>query len=258
MITFKNILEEHNYESESRATIFSEFSNENLKLAFKKCLGILPLDINGRTEIWRGNKYLNKNSIYLIAPSHHERKSLDTAYNYYTLLIDNSNYWKEYPRRSQSLICSNSMGDAMSYGRIFRVVPRENACIGVCPESDILNGFHKGLDILSGIIDSIETFGIHISADLIFFNLFLYKLIDTPGNITDDFYELKNKLQNCKLSDRETRLMNEKGFDNLYDLIDYCLSPKLNGFKLMNYDNDFNLYGNHEIWTDSNALMFSY
>jgi len=61
--------------------------------------------------------------------------------NYYTLLMDNLPIWKKYPKRSKSIICTNSFSDAATYGDIYVVFPFNNANFGVAPAGDIWLGF---------------------------------------------------------------------------------------------------------------------
>lgn len=73
--------------------------------------------------------------IYVIDPKLRKRKSRSNA-NFYTLLMDNSEKWKEYPKRSESLICS--YGQAVwGGGHVFRVIPFDGSKWGVCATDDI-------------------------------------------------------------------------------------------------------------------------
>ena len=63
--------------------------------------------------------------------------------NYITLLID---YilpsWKNYPKRSKSLVCSSSKSISWGYGnKAYVVFPYNNAKIGVCSEVDLWESF---------------------------------------------------------------------------------------------------------------------
>jgi hypothetical protein len=59
--------------------------------------------------------------------------------NYYTWIIDNSPDWKDYPKRSKSLICASfSRYDNNEY----IVLPFNNPIIGTCPEYDMWYSFN--------------------------------------------------------------------------------------------------------------------
>ena len=76
--------------------------------------------------------------------------------NYYTLVIDNSPEWKDYPKRSKSLICSTDRGYADSFGEVYRVYPINGAKIGVCPGDDIWNAGHVANVGFEGIANYIN------------------------------------------------------------------------------------------------------
>lgn len=79
----------------------------------------------------------------LINPSERTRKSANARFNIYTTLIDNSPYWKEYPKRSKSLICTLDKNKAINYGYNYRVIPFDNSKWGICENSDIWFSFEN-------------------------------------------------------------------------------------------------------------------
>ena len=86
------------------------------------------------------NRYVNlpQDRIYLIDPSLTMRKSRDNL-NIYTLIMDNTPEWSDYPKRSFSLICT-----IKKYNNAFLVVPFDNAKFGVCRyKPDIWNIFNE-------------------------------------------------------------------------------------------------------------------
>ena len=67
----------------------------------KKYIENKNIDLNNLKNIYRGT-YSDHTSKYLfIDPKLHNRASANT-FNYYTLIMDNNELWKEYPKRSKS------------------------------------------------------------------------------------------------------------------------------------------------------------
>jgi hypothetical protein len=237
MITFKNILQEYDRRQDHRSKVLPN-------LNFEKYVGYNIGDIKNATSIYRGLN--NKNNKYLfIQPSKFERKSANTL-NFYTILIDNSKYWKEYPKRSKSICCTNNKSHVKYYfDNIYRVYPKIGARIGVCPAYDIFYSFEKGLKILSNILHK------KIS-DLSEFEDFLYLETHVYGNYS--YKKMINNIDKYNLNDKQKLILLKYNCKTLYEFIDYCLSPELNGFALLTYNDGFEVY-NKEIWTDADSLM---
>jgi hypothetical protein len=93
-----------------------------------------------KTSIWRGendlNSILGKDGVAIIDTTKSERKSQNTS-NWYTLIIDNSPKYKNYPKRSQSLICTNKITTTGPFGSPMAIIPFNNAKIGVVNAPDI-------------------------------------------------------------------------------------------------------------------------
>ena len=81
---------------------------------------------------------------YFIDPSKSERKSANTS-NFYTLWIDNSKKWADYPKRSKSLICTTQAQTAAGYGTSYMMIPYDGAKIGVCPSYDMWESFPNAM-----------------------------------------------------------------------------------------------------------------
>lgn len=121
----------------------------------------------------------------IVDPTKTERKSAYTS-NHTTLLIDNLPSWKNYPKRSRSIICTLDGGVAGGYGQKFRVIPSDNCKFGVCPRSDIWYSFvdfdvsefnmvlkHHGIKdtnfatLTKGLIDFEKIIKLHAEGDLV-------------------------------------------------------------------------------------------
>jgi len=77
-----------------------------------------------------------------VDPLKYERVSANTS-NYYTVINDNSPYWKKYPKRSRSIICGSDWDISTVYGTVYHVFPYDNAKIGICSQSDYWDSFPK-------------------------------------------------------------------------------------------------------------------
>ena len=100
---------------------------------------------NSKTPIYRGVHGYG-DYVYIDPSKAKSPRVSANTYNYYTLIMDNSNVWKKYPKRSHSLICSTDERYASDFGdgETYSIFPQNNASIGVCPGSDIWGaGFYK-------------------------------------------------------------------------------------------------------------------
>jgi len=90
--------------------------------------------------IYRG--FWGEGDAVIIDPRDQERFSANTR-NYYTWIIDNSPAYKDYPKRSRSLICTDDIGTARTFGDdiAWRVIPFDGAKIGVCSSLDLWVSF---------------------------------------------------------------------------------------------------------------------
>lgn len=89
----------------------------------KKCKQSL-WRIEENVPIFRGERNLPHGN-FLIDPSKTERKSSNTT-NYYTLIFDNHPQMKNWPKRSRSLICTDSYENASGYGKVLVVIPLDS------------------------------------------------------------------------------------------------------------------------------------
>jgi hypothetical protein len=236
MITFKNILQEYTNGRRSKPI-------ESI-IDSKKYVGYDLKDMKKASSIYRTIGLSdNLSDYYFIQPSQYERESANTA-NFYTLLIDNSKYWAKYPKRSKSIICLVEKRDTNFLKDEYRIYPKLNARIGVCPDSDFWYSFKVGLEKIGSLF---ENGTIYMNE----FNQFLN--LEFKIKRDDSYYNIVNKINNYILSDRQKKSISK--FKTLYEYIDYCLSPKLNGFQLMKYNDNFKIKGSKEIWTDADSLL---
>lgn len=120
--------------------------------------------------------------------------------NYISIIVDNSEKWKKYPKRTGAIMFSDSLMGANIYGdTLYYILPRNDANIGICPRSDFWNAFvFKKSDIYSNItVHSINRF-------LQYFSSLIFKRnIDKSSysKFKDDIDEIEMVLKNIDLED---------------------------------------------------------
>ena len=222
--------------------------------------------------VFRAMKLSDKpDEIFLIDPKEFDRKSAYTT-NYYTYLVDNSPLWKEYPKRTNSLIC-NSYSAQEDYGQEYRVVPvNKKSNWGVCDAHDFWWAFTV---IRSLGFDSMNFFNAFI--DSMFENEL--KKYDAINSTKGEFFSLLNQLE-IKLKTKDnfeeydddqidviTRIKYgmEEDKKSIVDVFNDWMKPDLNGFKHMNYEEMIKSTIHEpvrqrynpvtEIWTDAKCLL---
>lgn len=237
-------------------------------------------NINGR--IFRGIKSITSQYLY-VKPSQFARQSRNTI-NIYTALFDILPSWKEYPKRSRSIICSNEEEYAGGYkgyseniGSLYIVLPKDGSKIGICPERDIWESFRLVKSRWRS--NTMNTFNIeflHLFMnlyDLVHGKYILDDLREADGNIMNDFLGKAESdiTKHTALAFKKQKSLNKQDDylieDVLYfkfaanktwlEYFDELLNPKSNGFKTQTIE-QFNA-GNdsHEVWTDGDCLLVS-
>ena len=237
--------------------------------------------------IYRGIE--NATDTYSLAtPSKFTRKSVNT-YNYYTLINDNSPAWKEYPKRSKSIICSTNKYSAEGFGYVYVVFPFDNAKIGVCPDMDYWTSFpflSVNTEILNMMefnehlrylfdIQQIKRFAGDISKVKTYKDLqkMFYKF-DKFVKIQDDKeiekakqkadrnnidFVMPDKSPTVQAIIKEHNLKLLKKYDdfmNMEKYLRYLLEPDKNYFRLSKIKDK--LPNNHEVWTDADSVLINY
>lgn len=118
------------YQSEP---IYTGKISQLAELAKQNCSEFLENNLD--SPLWRGS-ISSHTEARIIDPSSGVRKSENTS-NHYTELMDNSPYYKGWPKRSKSLICSTSESRARQYGRLYAVLPFNGTKIAVASDFDI-------------------------------------------------------------------------------------------------------------------------
>lgn len=93
--------------------------------------------LNAKEAIYRG---FSAPELGIIDTNGMKRKSANTA-NYYTLWMDNTPEWNEYPKRSKSLVCSTTPSYAYGFGDVNIIIPADKNKIGICSSFDLWESF---------------------------------------------------------------------------------------------------------------------
>lgn len=99
--------------------------------------------LKSSVNIWRGFA-TPPSAIFWCDSSNIVRESRFAKFNYYTLMMDNSPEWENFPKRSNSFVCATREARADAYaGRngSYAMIPVDGALIGVAPAGDIWDSF---------------------------------------------------------------------------------------------------------------------
>jgi hypothetical protein len=198
-----------------------------------------------------GNVYINRriddfNGLFgVIYPKKggRGRKSRNTN-NLYTLVINNSPEWSNFPRRE--IICSTN-----TIQRDYMVFPFDGAKIGVCIDFDIWKSFY----ILN-----------NLNFSPVFFNDAIEEVLDMENKkFPLSYSKLKTVTSSINIDDIDWYRVSKEWFDEieriiqpshktLFDLIMHVYGdPKINGFQLKKIGDK--LPTGKEIWTDSPCMF---
>jgi hypothetical protein len=243
---------------DERSTIL-DHNEINADLIYSQCAEAIAAMEEG-FKIFKGlgnfrAKYLKTD------PKKQSRISANTR-NYYTLLMDNLPSWKNYPKRSQSLICTNDLKVADFYsgyknseesgpGNVYLVLPLSgNANFGICPYKDM---WQTRMDPPLGvdIHDCNEYFVMSGMRDKNYkdFLSSVYNNVEKlkEGPFYKYFPELVDKIANLEFQDLGTI---EKLFNDLYD-------PNRLGFQNKKLFQMQKQKGTREIWTDAESYLIN-
>lgn len=218
----------------------------------------------------------------IVRPKEAARKrTSENTENYYTLILDNSEEWSKYPNRSESIIASVNDNVLKEY----LVIPQIGADIGVAPARDIWEAF-EGIDSMDSNFNkpliklSKTVFGaVYLPENSI--SEFKKEILRLDRKIRKDvgYKQIINKLSDkvkdeLKFRDDGQEYFTVKGLrqknlldflesyvsssaSDLFEYINFLLSPKRNGFRLEKYNKSFHIEGRKEVWTDAPCLLIN-
>lgn len=203
------------------------------------------------TRIYRGNRGIAAEYYFLDPSKSHDRRSPFASNNFYNLIVSNLPAWKEYPKRSKSIICTTDSRNARrrGYGVYYFVLPVDNAKIGICPDEDIWDSFYTS-DIELG------NFGYYLDE---FFELNKIFVSDNDyNNFKFACKKIDDLKKDGKLIIRSNLPQWLKDFEyekvSFFDYIEGLLNPKRNLFKLTTIEH-MTVNDHREVWTDSKSIL---
>ena len=214
-------------------------------------------------SIWRGIKTRFDAQLFL-ASERQPRRSANTN-NYYTLLIDNAlPAWKNYPKRSTGLSCTNCKEDAEAYGRghLYAVLPKNGSKVAVTPSHDFWFSFAGGKSYTIARVNQdikfiYDKLGVNLSetdVNSLVNALKSYDVFDTTETIIKQqqpgYRMYEDFLSKCKNTFKFTG-------GTFFDLYKHILTPK--GFKVTTIEGYNVPADNHEysqeVWMDGDVLL---
>jgi len=240
--------------------------------------------------IYRGLRRSNSKFLY-VRPSQVERQSKNTK-NIYTALMDILPSWQGWPRRSRSVICSDSSEYASGYlgerekntystsklGALYIVLPKNGSKIGVCPDQDIWDSFVNiqerwnadNMHMFNQSFDDI----LQRAYDLVIGDRYNKEIGELNGEGMDFFL---NHIEGIISKNTLKKLMNDYDYGRnaeIGDMLEYKFGKNISWIEyfddLMNPDkNNFKLQpiesynprevdstrDMHEVWTESDCLF---
>jgi len=151
MITFKEYLLESSNKTGVASWSTPVSDDEMASLLLKHCSQALK----SGAVFFRGGP---KTALEVGKTGQEPRRSANT-YNYYTWFIDNSEAWKDYPKRGNSFVCSTEPRGAYKKSKLspHLVVPFDNTVYAVAPSYDFWFAFEetiKPFDSADAVMDA--------------------------------------------------------------------------------------------------------
>lgn len=280
---FKNFLIEEKITDENLKQIIQHVDDSYLN----HVLNINGIDDAEECFIYRGGQNHGEISIR----NHPLNRISANTTNECTILLDNFlPSWKNYPKRSESFICSTSSDTAENYGDVYFVIPMENKKIGVCPDLDIWYSFENVTELIgvggSQVPDTNEALQIIRDAmklekkekkeiskydypepDGMNTKKEINKFIDNVNSFLNDKTKLKLLLDS--LDELEKKGTNNAGYSlalikkaskdkNFIKTLDDLLNPEANNFKLLTKTQLLDKkYFDKEVWFSSKAAFIN-
>jgi len=237
--------------------------DEVVKKLKKNCSNALDAYNKGK-KLFRGY-YDSKGDYLFVDPKQGKpRKSAYAKGNYYTLLMDNLPSWKQYPKRSQSLIMSSSHTKASEYtfspNTLYIVFPYDGSKIGVAPEDDIFFSFNMYGEystimgtgnIFSDFMNEILKMAGSNQPDSSWsalknaFSLFDKKITQ----VKDEYSGTHSKYQYEEFKD----FLKKNYKNNMLKMFDSVMNPIKNKFRLTT--DITKIPASRECWTDGKCIM---
>lgn len=234
----------------------------------KECSSAL-IKYKEKKQIFRGVKSTAHNFLY-IKPNETYRYARNTN-NFTNVLIDCLPSWKDWPKRSRSIICSTHTEGSGGYGKVFNVFPYNNAKIGICSFDDFWGSFpylssrmQTDADIFNSGIDFIINHAFKIGIDLRRirepeFNKLIQFLNEKYSNKEKWLPDVRQKYKDIMFISVVDMLLDiEKNHNGDWlEYFDTLFNPIKNEFILTTIE-DYQVESEtneSEVWTDSESIL---
>lgn len=213
----------------------------NIDTIIKKFGHLIEPIARGNSTLYRGMKSVGP---FGFGDGNKLNRQSKNTENYYTLIIDNDPTWEEYPKRSNSFICSTYELYSSSFGVPYIVIPLEGQEMGVCPAMDFWESFVNFPSAINRMLTDLARFYLKRPISQTNFSAFHSDLNDISKAIPADPHVVAVK-------DFE-----EMGYtigDSLYDFYVKLIDPKKNNFKITT--NVTTIPEEREVWLSGKVLF---
>lgn len=188
------------------------------------------------------------------------RSSIEDT-NIHLDLMSNLPSWKDYPKYERCVI-GGTRGSDTSYGdAVYEMIPFDDVRIAICPESTIWGSFGNDNDDWGGDIYLVDNFLHSLDLDTSW-NQIGGGTIETKLKSLGKIVDLPNKDQDAvdnflmRHSEFSWKKPNEITGEDCFNFINNSLfNPKVRGFQLLNYDQNFKTETGKQVWTEGPVLL---
>lgn len=208
--------------------------------------------VDSGSRIWRGVGNISRSGV--VDTTKLNRQSAQTN-GYYNMWIDNADTWREFPKRSKSLIASTNRHTAEGYGELTLLVPADNAQIGICPAGDMwisimfptlnlnLNDF---MEYLPSVLVGEEP------------NNWEELELRTKRTTIEDVIDTERTTKNSEVqqfAEGLVQLMKKEQSANVFDCLEELLDPNINGFSFTTAAAFSPSIQDREVWVSGQVLQ---
>lgn len=199
--------------------------------------------------------------VSIVDPTVGERKSQNTT-NQYTLLMDNSPYMKDFPKRSRSIICHSIYPPYYESGasdNMYMIYPFDNTVIGVCPDEDLWDtkvtipglGLHdRSWETMNNVLQKL-----HVPDDS-YAELYAYMKSDDLVEAYHNFTKYMKSLGGRSYPMNKEVFVPLEDPKMLLEHIQYCMRPEVTGLSVTSIGAWRNI-GKKECWIGGKFLAIS-
>jgi hypothetical protein len=242
-----------------------KIESRNSEISFLEAVDFIKANCSEIVKVYKAS---TKHRIYRGIPGKYDstflwgnstktvRQSRNTL-NYYTLIMDNSNQWKKYPKRSESFICSSESYYARDFGKLFVAFPVDGTKIGVCPKFDLWGSSEDRYNSndYSEFNDALKSLGKYVHVKINENNYKKFKEdVELIGKKVKEKLKNKDAIKDILRHDYNeyVKKLLVKNIDDLYGFLETVFSP--GEFKLVD-TSSYNVTGRHELWFSGNVIF---